>query len=238
MANEPVKPNAPAIPANLTAQQLIEILQQQNKTLVEALSAMGTNIKEGVSQGLSQGLTMAEMARSKAQEDLLDTSRKQLKALGAPCPKCRMPINVCGGPEYEQEKDKDGQPVFQLDAEGKQVLKNGKPVPVYSNVMVKGEDKNHAMLVVMPQSPYARRWFSHRGIHINGVHFQSNHAQHRIPVPRNNDIAGMLQSYEQVEEEARQGRVREWNSGHMERGVTTPAGAMGAGWSNQYHGRA
>lgn len=200
MANEPPKtPPAPTLTITMA-------------DLQKMMSEMAAAIKDG----LATGMAAAEMARSKAAQEMKDAeakARERVKQLGPPCAKCGFPILVCGGPVYEIQKDEKGNVVYVLDEKGEPKLdpKTKAKIPARTNVMVKGDDDNHTMMVVLPNSREAAKWF--QGIIINSRRLLSEHPNHRIPVPKVNDIAVMLQAFEESEENFRSPRKASWDSG-------------------------
>ncbi len=70
---------------------------------------------------------------------------------------------------------------------------------------------NHVKMVVAPSSP--RRYESFPGIFVNGVMYKSPDTHTPIDVPAENNIAEILQRWNQGEEDLREGRSLTHNSG-------------------------
>ncbi len=93
--------------------------------------------------------------------------------------------------------------------------------------------ERHQLMVVYPQRyPKYGPWFP--GCIINGIRYLSDHRSHRIYVPEDcvGQITKQLHDYEENEEQTRNGRVAEHNSGEIRQGgggTTNTAGASN-GW--------
>lgn len=197
MANDP-KPS-PAAPANPSVADLMKLIEAMQANQEKMAAALG----ESVQKGLREGMTMAAMARE-GMDPVLSNARQARKNLGAMCHKCRMPVGVCGGPEMKDE------PV--LDADGKPMLKDGKPVTKrVEATKPNAEDANHVKMVVLPSDPAAARWFQWIGV--NGVKFASRRHGQAILVPRKNDFAYILNTFQKFEQDFRQSRQVKFRQG-------------------------
>ena len=74
----------------------------------------------------------------------------------------------------------------------------------------KGE---HVKMAVFPQERRLGKWF--QGVKLNGVLYLSNHANHEITVPKHNDFASIISTWEENERVTAQGRVAEHDSGEV-----------------------
>jgi hypothetical protein len=194
MANETPKP--PAAPTVADLMVLMEKLNESNNKLIAAFG-------DKVEKALREGPVMAAMAREQMDPSMAK-ARELRQSLGGECPKCRMPMRVCGGPEMKDE------PV--LDDKGQPVTKDGKPVTrKVEATKSDAEDANHVKMVVMPNDPNAARWFQFIGL--NGVKFASRRRGRAILVPRKNDFAYMLNTFSNFENDFRQSRKVRFNQG-------------------------
>ena len=71
----------------------------------------------------------------------------------------------------------------------------------------------HEELVVGPQNP--RKWKDWPGIWLNGVQYMSADGNHRVTVPKENEFRYMIRQWEDAEDNLREGRVIEHNSGNI-----------------------
>ncbi len=193
--NDP-KPSTPAQP---TFADVIELVKAMQANIDKLGAAMGDSLQKG----MREGMTMAAMAREQADLNL-GTARQARKNLGPTCHKCRLPTGVCGGPEMKA--------VPVLDKDGKPELKDGKPVTRQVEATKPGdEDANHVKMVVLPDDPAAARWFQWIGL--NGVKFASRGRGQAILVPRKNDFATILNTFQNFEQDFRQSRKVRFNQG-------------------------
>jgi hypothetical protein len=192
--NDP--PKTPAQPTVADVMKLVEGIQA-------SMEKMGAALGDSLQKGMREGLTMAAMARE-GMDPNLAKARELRQSLGGECPKCRMPMRVCGGPEMKE--------VPVLDADGKPTLKDGKPVTrKVEATKPDAEDINHVKMVVMPNDPNAARWFQFIGL--NGVKFASRRRGRAILVPRKNDFAYMLNTFSNFEHNFRQSRKVKFDRG-------------------------
>lgn len=199
MGQNDQKPASPAPAAQPTIADMMELVKSMQANMATMAAALG----DSVQKGLREGMTMAAMARE-GMDPNLATARQARKALGAMCHKCRMPVGVCGGPEMKE--------VPKLDGDGKPMLKDGKPVTERVEATKPGaEDANHVKMVVLPSDPAAARWFQWIGI--NGVKFASRRHGQPILVPRKNDFQGILNTFQNFEQDFRQSRKVRFNQG-------------------------
>jgi hypothetical protein len=71
----------------------------------------------------------------------------------------------------------------------------------------------HELMYVGPRNHRYLKDFP--GVYINGVWFKSAAPGHRIPVPKKNGIAFMIQQWENSEDDNKDGRTIDWNSGTL-----------------------
>lgn len=84
-------------------------------------------------------------------------------------------------------------------------------------VACKGE---HVQMFVGPKNARRVKWFP--GCYLNGVQYISTHPGHRVVVPKDNNFAHQIASWEQSEEDLRTGREIRHNSG-----IISPSGTSG-----------
>lgn len=88
---------------------------------------------------------------------------------------------------------------------------------------VKGCQGKHIQMVVYPKNARLADWFP--GIKINGVTYRSSHGSQLVTVPESNDIAKMIEAFEESEDNFVNGRTAMHNSGSLgpNGGQTNPA---------------
>jgi hypothetical protein len=183
-----------------------EQMEQFTKMLSEAM-------QKGMTEGMAMGMAMAskQQAEAQAAKDRMVNEVLERRQKSA-CAKCGVPYEGCGGPEYVQAKDANGQLLFQKDKDGKDVLKDGQKVPVME--MVAGEDKNHMLMEIWAHDRHETKFFG--GIKISGKLFRSNGPGHRILVPRNSELPYILNQHLRVQEDQRMGKKASNQVGYID----------------------
>lgn len=172
-------------------------------------------IAEAIRKGIAEGIQAAAAVTGQKAADEKRTADELFRQKGAlelakrtQCEVCKSPVSACGGPSRMAFK-----PV--LDAEGKEQKNSaGETVTKYDV----REDPNHVLMVVFPKNESYADWF--QGIKLNGHTYLSNGPDHRIPVPKNNDIQSLLHAWEKNEDVTRNGRQKVHNSGTFGPGAT------------------
>lgn len=176
-----------------------------DETEAALLERLMGKFAEAMQKGMTDGISLAEMARGEAAK--LIATQKRGFVPKETCLKCRQPVNVCGGPEMVGKLDKDNKAV--LDANGKSEL--------VEKTKWNEADANHSLMSVTVSDPDAERYF--RGAVINGVNYRSRNGNHKILVPKDNDIASICAMYEKNEKEQRVGKIVQHDSGTVGRGT-------------------
>lgn len=178
------------------------------RAVAEALKVKGsTGISEEALKSILTSVipaTMMAMEQAKAQTSN-DFSLKALRskqALEEVCHVCRQAVGNgrgrgCGGP---WRRNKDGSFVIEKDANG-------------ADKRIEDIGQFHVQMVVFPNDPIAvRQW---DGVKINGAYYNSQGANHKIWVPKVNDIAGQILKFEEDQRIQQIGRKFERQSGSL-----------------------
>ena len=139
-----------------------------------------------------------EQAKSQTTHDLTMKARKATLALGEKCGICRQLVGDgktrgCGGP---WAREADG--TFKLDNKG---------------ARIEDYSQFHELMVVFPNDPVAEQQFD--GVQINGAHYCSSGPNHKVWVPKQNDIAAHLLNFEEDQRAQRVGRKHIRQSGSI-----------------------
>lgn len=151
------------------------------------------------------------------QQNALQTrmaAEREMKKLQS-CSCCRQRVIACGGVwrKATAEQIADG---AKVDAEGYLLKEQGgrEEFP----------DDNHIKIVVWPADPAGEKFFA--GVCITGIWYRSQGPDHRVYVPRNNDIAWTVANFAKNERDQMTGKTHQHNSGGIH--SFTPAGSDGA----------